>query len=772
MIRGLLYLIIILSFQSGIIAQDAIGQWKDQLSYRSVYQLADAGDRMFCSTGLAMFELKKASEELIRHSKVSGLSDVGISSLQYSEEHDYLIVGYTNGNIDLFSDNGIINLSDIKRSSIIGDKRIYRISLDGDQAWLSCGFGIVVIDLVDLEVKDTYFIGDGGSNIKVSDILVDDDVVYAATETGIYGADRNDNLSDFSRWFLRTEIPNSSGSFGRILRYGDKVLAQSTAETPASALYVREGDQWSTVTDSWGADILDIGFDGDNLMVTQRYWTRVYDDELTPQYLFDSSFIDEDLRLNTGTIDSEGNLWIGDDNHGLINYRGDNDFEFYQPQGPFNDKVWQLTGGGGELYIAHGGLTPTFNNTYSIQGFSSERGGRWSNTYQEELFSIAMDIVDARVDPLDQNKKYFASFLKGVVGFNSSTGEYTLFNEEEGNSSLTYSVLNPERIQVGAIEFDDAGNLWAANSYTAEPFKVRKRNGTWKEFGCEGELPAATLVGEMVVTTEGQTWAVLPRSVGLAVLQHNNELDNTASHQCKKFSTAVGDGALPTTSVLSIAEDLDGEIWIGTSEGPVVNYSPLSVFSSNSSDFQSILVERDGNVERLLGNESISAIEVDGANRKWIGTLTGGLFLLSEDGTEEILHFTSSNSPLYSDVIKDIAIDQQTGAVHIATDRGTLTYIGDATGGLLKNECYDAYPNPVRPDYFGPITIDGLVRNSEVKITDIAGNIVFQTITNGGRVTWDGTDFSGNRVSTGVYFALIADREAITTCISKILFIN
>ena len=224
--------------------------------------------------------------------------------------------------------------------------------------------------------------------------------------------------------------------------------------------------------------------------------------------------------------------------------------------------------------------------------------------------------------------------------------------------------------------------------------------------------------------------------------------------------------------MLAIAKDLDGEIWAGTASGPAIHFSPSGIFNTDPIDFQQILIEQDGVVEILLGNQTITSIAVDGANRKWLGTLSDGVFLLSSDGTQQIQRFTKENSPLFSNSIKDIAIDPSSGTVYFATSQGILGYASDANSGLLENTCYDVYPNPVRPDYSGPITIDGLTRGSNVKITDVAGNLVFQTSSNGGRAVWDGNDFNGRRVSTGVYYALVTAPEAASTCTSKILLVN
>ncbi|NND93488.1 MAG: hypothetical protein HKN45_01405, partial [Flavobacteriales bacterium] len=586
---------------------------------------------------------------------------------------------------------------------------------------------------------------------------------------GILIADRNANLSDFFNWNLLSDIPSSTEPFDRIVKFEQWVLAHSLGSP--EVIYANEGSGWIPVSGTEGVQTQDIALAGEQVIFAYSNFVQVRNTTLTNDISISSYPFDESVRPRATIPGDDGDYWIGDENYGLVHYRTSDDVSSISPEGPFVNESWQIDAGFGQLYIAHGELKGNFDNNFSNDQHSGLEEGQWAFSEALEDFPEIRDIVDVRIDPFDPDKKYFASFYRGLLEYDTSSDEYALYSELQGNAPLVGSNLLEDRIQVGNLEFDQFGNLWCTNNYTDNPFVVKKRSGDWASLDCDA-LSGLALLGEMAVTDEGQTWCVLPRGAGLAMLQHNNDLENTSEHQCKTFTTAVGNGGLPTTSVLSIAKDLDGEIWLGTAEGPVVNYSPLSIFTNNPVDFQSILVERDGNVERLLGSESITAIAVDGANRKWLGTLTGGVFLLSEDGTEEILHFTETNSPLFSDVIKDIAIDGSTGAVHIATEKGTLTYLGDATDGGLENECFDIYPNPVRPGYEGPITLDGLIQDSEVKFTDVGGNIVFQTFSNGGRVVWNGRDFSGNRVSTGVYFALVSDVEGSSTCISKILFIN
>jgi len=224
--------------------------------------------------------------------------------------------------------------------------------------------------------------------------------------------------------------------------------------------------------------------------------------------------------------------------------------------------------------------------------------------------------------------------------------------------------------------------------------------------------------------------------------------------------------------VRAIVEDLDNEIWLGTGKGVAVIYSPSSVISSSNFDAQQILIKQDGINQYLLESEVVTAIAVDGANRKWIGTESGGAFLMSPDGTSQLLNFNETNSPILSNYIITITIDQKTGEVFFGTNKGMISYKGDAI--MSDGGCNNVlvYPNPVRENYDGPIAIKGLVPNGNVKITDVSGNLVYETKSNGTQAIWYGKNFEGSKAQTGVYLVFSSDDEGKNTCITKLLFIN
>ena len=255
---------------------------------------------------------------------------------------------------------------------------------------------------------------------------------------------------------------------------------------------------------------------------------------------------------------------------------------------------------------------------------------------------------------------------------------------------------------------------------------------------------------------------------GIIVYDDNNTPEIPSDDQDIRLSVNKGSGGLPSNEVLSIAKDKDGEIWIGTTKGPAVFYNPEEVFGING-DAQQVLVEADGYVEPIIANESVSAIAVDGANRKWFGTRSSGVFVYSPDGSEQIHHFDTENSPLFSNNINDISINGKTGEVFIATDKGLISYRGEATNGQEAHGNVLVYPNPVRESYTGPIAIKNITNDADVKITDIAGNLVRSLSAYGGQAVWDGKNAFGERPNSGVYLVFTSNPIGTETFVSNFI---
>jgi hypothetical protein len=256
------------------------------------------------------------------------------------------------------------------------------------------------------------------------------------------------------------------------------------------------------------------------------------------------------------------------------------------------------------------------------------------------------------------------------------------------------------------------------------------------------------------------------------MVYNENDPANQNDDDYRQLNDRTGSGGLPDLFVRCMAKDKDGSIWVGTNKGVAVFYNPGDIFNSTGFDAQRIIIEQDGYAQYLLESEYVTSVVVDGANRKWFGTASGGVFLLSEDGTKQLLNFNVDNSPLPSNSITCMTVDDVTGELFIGTDKGIVSYRSDATQGGKVCDQYYAFPNPVKHDYNGPIAIRGLVDDADVRITDVAGNLVYHTVALGGQAVWNGTDFSGKRASSGVYFAYITNEDGSATCVTKILLAN
>jgi hypothetical protein len=283
----------------------------------------------------------------------------------------------------------------------------------------------------------------------------------------------------------------------------------------------------------------------------------------------------------------------------------------------------------------------------------------------------------------------------------------------------------------------------------------------------------APTIGDILITKTGHKWIVLPRGYGLFVLDDNNTPDVFIDDRYKKMLVEDSENKV-ISLVYSIAEDLDGNVWVGTDQGPLIYYNPENVFENDLKASRIKIPRNDGSglADYMLGTEIITSIAVDGSNRKWLGTYSSGAYLLSPDGTVQIINHNEKNSPLFSNSIVSLAVDNKTGDVWLGTSKGLQSVRGDATAGEGKFTNVYTFPNPVREDFTGNVTITGLMRDSQIRITDISGNLVYETVSDGGQATWDLKIYNGQRVSTGVYLVFCASSDGSQSFVTKMLVIR
>lgn len=746
-------------FSQGI----GVGQWRDHLPYLSVISVCEADNIIYAATPYSLIYYNKSDNSIGKLNKVNGLSDIGISCISYSNQYKTLIITYKNANIDLIKDNIIINIPDIKRKPIYGNKSINKIRIINQFAYLMTGFGIVVLDLNHEEIKDTYYLSPEGVKINVFDLTLLHDSLFAATDKGLYKANiSNLFLSNYENWQKITNHPRSNDTFNIIVNYHNKIYVNACHKRyNTDTIYVYNQQKWEYFNPLYLATRKNLNVCYDKLIIANNGDVDTYDSNMTKiGHIY--TYVPEPAQPNDAICDKDGIFWIADNYYGLIKNPTDWSFEKILFEGPQSPTIFSLNYEDGCVFSVPGGhdesWAPLYKNA-EIYSFTDEKWSYFNNAFLDSI----NDIVRIAIDKGNKNHFYAASWGSGVVEFQDGNAikRFTQYN----SSLQTYG--STTQLRIAGIATDKKNNLWISNSLAFNALSVKTPDNQWKAFyiGSVGEL------GQVLVDDIGQKW-IISRSNGIIVFNDNNTLNNTADDHYKLLTNTVGIGALPSKNVWCIAKDIEGQIWVGTDIGVAVFTSPGDIFSTRNFDATRILVELDGFYQYLLEFEVVTSIAVDGSNKKWIGTQNAGVFLVSADGTKQLQHFTTENSPLLSNDIKDITINQETGEVFFGTAEGLISYKGNATQGNESNSNVYAYPNPVKSSYDGYISIKGLVGNANVKITDISGMLVFETKAEGGQAIWNGRNFRGEKVQTGVYLVFVTNDDGSETIITKILFVN
>ena len=764
--RSIILIILIFYVAISVFSQLKIGDWRDHFPYIHTISVTDLGEKIYCATDLAMFSFNKNDNSVEKFSQVHGLSDISISFIKYSPDYQTLLVAYQNGNLDLIQSTGVTNLSDILRASISGKKNIHNALFIDNFVYLSCDFGIVVLDIEKKEFRDTYYIGENGDPMPVYELAYLNERLYAATESGVLSGDINDPLLvDYTHWIRETGLPGSYNKFNAIVTLGNKIYTnQTNTINSIDSLFKYDGVFWDFFTHTNGKNI-DLNTGSGKLLLTGNKFLNIYNESSQPERVIDD-YGWGDMDPRNALIDNSGILWISDHNHGLVKSTDFNFFESIFPTGPYFNSVYSMHFNHKTLWIAGGGLTRLWSNLWKNGEIYSFKAGEWKSNF---YYSV-QDIVNIISHPSDPDLIYAATWGHGLLEL-SGLEITTIYNQD--NSTLQANSTDKFNVRTYGLVFDKNSNLWVSNSSVSNPVSVKTPSGTWKSFRFNGQISNITL-GGMIETDMGDKWIFAPKEGKLFVFNENQTIEDESDDRSKRITVIDQDGKT-YHEINCIAHDLDGNVWIGTNQGPLVYYNPGDILYGGNTIAQKVKIPRNdgsGLADYLLSTEEITTIIIDGANRKWFGTKDAGAYLFSEDATQEVKSLNKESSPLPSNWISSIAIDPNSGEVYIGTEYGTLSYKGTATNTSDNMSQVYVYPNPIREDYYGPITITGIVENADVKITDISGNLVNVPEVFGGQAIWDGNNQRGERAKTGVYLVFISNKDGSKTFITKILFIN
>jgi len=770
--RILLLSFLLLTFST--FAQVGMGQWRLHIPAKRALDVVKTSGKVFTAFQNGISEYDESSNELSTWDVVTGLSDITISCLGHSSSNDAVFIGYENGNIDRIRNNKVTNIPAIKLAEIQGSKTIHKIVEYDEYLYFATGFGIVKIDPVRSEVRDTYYPTNG--NAAILDVTVRNDTIFALTKNQMYIGDINNvALPDPAQWTVDSRVPtltaNAYSEF-ELVNNELHILFKHDNHGEDSVYVLTSTGLQSVIFEPFDMEIREIDVVDNKLAIHYFGVSILYDDNYQNDYVL-ANYPFGSPEVNK-MISANGEYWLADDQVGLVHINGgfiDNITFSGPPRNEFYGLDWSR-----DKLVVTCGAASNSTATFKSSGVYTFENEEW-NLYNEANTDVwekgrIWDYLSVAIDPT--NKEKFA------IGSWSYT-PLTIFNESTGSiDTLTpyNSPLEPTNVGFGAslvtdLKYDVQGNLWVFNGGTNEPLKVLTKDGDWQSFSL-GSSAIGEFSQRMVIDNEGNKWLSFLNG-GLYGYKDNDSPTDLGDDEMIWLNTGTNTGALPSNRVQAVAVDLDNEIWIGTDAGFAVLYNAESAFGASPGEYnaQRIKVEFEGNVEYVLGATAITDIEVDGANRKWMATENSGIVLLSPDGLEIIEQFTVENSPLISNNIINLEIDHNTGELFIVTDNGLISYRSDATEGKDRDYAdVNVFPNPVRPDFTGVITIQGIQYDSDVKVTDAAGNLVYKTTSNGGTATWDGKTLDGDPVATGVYFFWTAPNEGKGRKVGKVFVVR
>jgi ligand-binding sensor domain-containing protein len=735
------------------------GSWQDHLPYHQAKAVSSSPDKIICATPYALFTVSLKDNAIERRSKINGLSEVGIAAMKADGQSGKTVVAYSDGNVDISTSSSTINLDQLKKSNISPVKNVHSIFLDNNKAWLAASFGIVLVDLLKNEIRETYIIGNEGKKVPVYQVATDQSHVYAATEDGLLSAETaNVNLSDFRNWHATAGL--AGGSVQQVVAVSNKIVARKH-----DSLFVRENNNWRFLYTSAGRTKWINSSDGKLLIaeVNASGAPRIIIMEGDGSI---SNIYQGDVMRSPMDATVKGNeIWIADSVSGLLQSSG-NTFKRYQPNSPYRISSGQMVYADNSLWVAAGELNSEYRNSFSKSGFFQYNNMTWKNFTPDAIPALdsLYDLVSVAISSKDRSV-WVGSLGGGMLRFKEQE-PLQIFKQQSG---ISPSAFHPGQYRVTGLAFDAEDNLWISNYGATENLVARKSDGSWRKFTPPYSL-SNNAVAHLLLDDFNQKWIISPGGDGLLVFNHGLSIDNTGDDRWKLFEAGKGNGNLPDNNVLSIAKDKSGFLWVGTERGIGIIQCAGAVFSGSCEALLPV-VQQDNFAGYLFSQETVQDIAVNGADQKWIAT-KNGVWLITPDGEKTIHHFTSDNSPLFSNDVRKIAIDPRSGDVFFATAKGICSFRGSAIEGTSVNELVKVYPNPVPPGYNGAIAIRGLVNNAIVKITELDGRLVFQTRALGGQAIWDGRDYRGRQASSGVYLVLISDDSRQEKTVGKIVFIS
>ena len=743
--------------------QAQVGAWKTYMAYHQATIVVETPHLVFGVYDGSLLSYNPEDGEIRTYSRQQGLNDTDITQMAYHPEAKALILIYRNANIDIFlGENDVYNLSFVKDYPYIQDKTINNLEITGDYAYISTAFGIVVVDVKRKVVKETYRFG-----FYVYSVCQNDNYLYAATSEGVKRGLLSTNLIALENWESYGLNAESFKSIHKIFFFKDRFVFRF--EWNQVHYLDSEGEMHSFgYTNVRNMKILN-----DQLVLITSRDLYFYSDFSTYTRVSRSAY-------SIDCINSKNQYWLASGEDGLTGFtKLPNTSEYnitaseIKVNSPKRNLNAYMTFEADKLLITGGGRgADRFNVEGTLMVYED---GKWYNFNDKEIAEKTglpcLDFMSVAVDPLDPNHYYVGSWGEGLYEFQNN--EFVKLYSSNNSSLQTAIEGNNRFIRVDGLVFDKDNNLYMINGNVTNGLSIFLNQKEWKNFHYR---PLATYVpNKILISSNNQKWInILRGEAGIMVLDEKGTIGDASDDQYAFSGNFVDQQGndVKASAYLSMAEDHNGLIWVGTDNGPVYFTSAGQV--DQGICYRMISADQYDEGYRPLEGIRITAIAVDGGNRKWMGSAGSGIFVVDQSkGSEiEITNYTAENSFLLSNTINSIAIDGKTGEVFIGTDRGLCSYRSEAIDPNPNYSDVYVYPNPVRPANHSQVVITGLMQNSTVKITDMAGNLIKEGVSMGGQFLWNCADRTGAIVKAGIYLVFATTPDGNQGVVTKIMVIK
>jgi len=724
--------------------------WVDMFSYLKVNHLQASGKQVYAQSDNAFFTYNNDSGEIEKLSTINGLSGDPISNFYYHKDLKKLFVFHKGGLIEVVdAQKNVFRSPELSYNTFIpSDKKILNnVLVAGNLLYLATKYGLTVYNLERNEFGDTYYIDSGADYLDVFDVKIFGQNIYASTNNGLYYANLNDNLIDQTLWHKISNYPwrdlviFNQELFGVQGRQINKISGQNVQNVLSLPQYIHSVSVNDFFVVNLGHKIIVYGAN----LVQQMQWD-------------DAAFNNEYLQE---AIDFDNNIWIGTKKHGVLKLGlNQTTYEELHPDSPLSNHAYAVDVRDNVLWLVYGDYAASFDpHPRYEEGLSSYQNKAWINIPYDN-FQIS-DVSFVKINPTNTSEVYFSSALNGLIRVRNNQID-KIFNQTNSPLSITSTIDNS--VRVFAADFDSNNNLWVSHVHAPALTKL-KPDDTWESINLSdlsGNSSGYHGIPDLVV---GEQDIVYMATEYLGLLAYNSQ-----THQIVTLYKGLQGSAYPDINTIAI--DKNNIMWVGNRAGIRILNNPEKVFENPDLEFKPIKIVYEDAVQLLMEGQNITKIVVDGSNNKWFATLGSGVYYYNEDGTRMIYHFTKENSALPSNDIYDIAVDGSSGMVYFTSLNGLIGYKGFATeGGDNMDDVY-AFPNPANEKEHQFVTIRGLIKDVDVKIVDVEGNLVYETVSKGGSIQWDLTAFGKYKVASGVYIALISNEDGSKTQTTKILVIK